>query len=64
MDTLFSPALIVHIGCGFILAAAGLLPILARKGSPLHRWAGRTFVALMSLLLAAAWVMTALRFNA
>jgi hypothetical protein len=64
MQTLFLPALTVHIGCGFILAVAGLLPILARKGSTLHRWAGRTFVALMSLLLSAAWVMTALRFNA
>lgn len=64
MDTLFPLALTVHIGCGFFLAVAGLLPILARKGSSLHRWAGRTFVALMSLLLATAWVMTALRFNA
>lgn len=64
METLFSPALALHVGCGFILVAVGLLPILTRKGSRLHRWAGRTFVVLMSVLLTAAWVMTALRFNA
>ena len=64
MDTLFSPTLAVHIGCGFALVVVGLLPILTRKGSRLHRGSGRTFVILMSVLLAAAWVMTALHFNA
>jgi uncharacterized membrane protein len=63
MDKLFSPTLAMHIGCGFALVAVGLLPILTRKGSRLHRLAGRTFVILMSVLLAAAWVMTALHFN-
>jgi uncharacterized membrane protein len=64
MDKLFSPTLALHIGCGFALVAVGLLPILTRKGSRPHRLAGRTFVILMSVLLAAAWVMTALHFNA
>lgn len=65
MDKLiFSPALAVHVGCGFLLVAIGLLPILTRKGSRLHRGSGRVFVALMSVLLAAAWVMTALHFSA
>ncbi len=64
MDKLFSPSLALHIGCGFLLVAIGLIPILTRKGSRLHRWSGRTFVGLMTLLLAAAWVMTALHFNA
>jgi uncharacterized membrane protein len=65
MDKLFfSPALALHIGCGFALVAVGLAPILSRKGSRLHRASGRVFVGLMSVLLAAAWVMTALRFNA
>jgi uncharacterized membrane protein len=65
MDKLiFSPALAVHVSAGFMLVAVGLVPILSRKGSRLHRWSGRLFVTLMSVLLAAAWVMTLLRFNA
>ncbi|WP_236632206.1 hypothetical protein [Caulobacter sp. BP25] len=65
MDKLiFSPALAVHITVGFMLVAVGLVPILSRKGARLHRWSGRLFVALMSVLLAAAWIMTLLRFNA
>ncbi|WP_454761637.1 hypothetical protein [Caulobacter segnis] len=64
MEKLFSPALALHVACGFALVAAGLLPILTRKGSRAHRWSGRTFVALMSVLLAAAWIMTALHFSA
>jgi uncharacterized membrane protein len=65
MDKLiFSPALAVHVSAGFLLVAVGLIPILSRKGAQLHRWSGRLFVALMSVLLAAAWIMTLLRFNA
>lgn len=64
MTQIFSPALALHVACGFALVAAGLLPILTRKGSRLHRLSGRLFVGLMSVLLAAAWVMTALHFNA
>lgn len=65
MDKLiFTPALAVHVTVGFILVAVGLVPILSRKGSWLHRWSGRLFAALMGVLLAAAWVMTLLRFNA
>ncbi|MBI1686843.1 DUF2306 domain-containing protein [Caulobacter hibisci] len=64
MDSLFSPALALHVACGLAAVAAGLVPILARKGSRLHRLAGRIFVGLMGTLLAAAWVMTALHFNA
>lgn len=65
MDTLiFSPALAVHVACGFALVAAGLAPILTRKGARLHCLAGRLFVVLMNVLLAAAWVMTTLHFSA
>lgn len=65
MDKLiFPPALALHVGCGLLLVGVGLLPILSRRGSRLHRASGRVFVGLMSALLAAAWVMTALRFNA
>ena len=64
MDKLFSPTLALHIFCGFALVVVGLLPILTRKGSRLHRLSGRTFVILMSVLLAAAWTMTIVHFNA
>ena len=64
MTWLFSPTLALHIAAGFLAVAAGLLPILSRKGSRLHRWSGRVFVTLMTVLLVAAWVMTALHFNA
>lgn len=64
MEKLFSPALALHIGCGFALVAIGLFPILTRKGSRSHRLSGRVFVALMSVLLAAAWMMTVIHFNA
>lgn len=64
MEQLFAPALALHITCGLAAAVVGLAPILTRKGSRLHRLSGRLFVALMGVMLAAAWVMTALHFNA
>lgn len=64
METLFAPTLCLHIACGLAAVAAGLAPILSRKGSRLHRLSGRLFVGLMGVMLAAAWVMTALHFNA
>ena len=64
MTPLFPPVLALHIACGFVLVVAGLAPIFSVKGSRLHRWSGRVFVGLMSVLLAAAWVMTAIHFNA
>ena len=65
MDKLiFTPALAIHVAVGFLLVAVGLVPLLSRKGSRPHRLSGRVFVLLMSVLLAAAWVMAALRFSA
>ena len=64
MTWLFNPALALHIAAGFLAVAAGLAPILTRKGSRAHRLAGRVFVGLMSVLLVAAWRMTALHFSA
>jgi uncharacterized membrane protein len=64
MTPIFLPTLALHVACGFLCVAAGLLPILSRKGSRPHRWSGRAFVALMSVLLVAAWAMTAIHFNA
>jgi uncharacterized membrane protein len=63
MTWLFSPVLALHLAAGFTAVAAGLLPILTAKGSRLHRLSGRVFAGLMSVLLVAAWVMTALHFN-
>ncbi len=63
MTDLFPPTLTLHIACGFAAVAAGLLPILTRKGSRAHRWAGRVFVVLMTTLLVGAWIMTVLHFN-
>ena len=55
--------LTIHIAAGLCVVGVGWLPILARKGSAWHRLSGRVFVGLMSVLLAAAWVMTVLRFT-
>lgn len=55
--------LTVHVAAGLCVVAVGWVPILARKGSRWHRLSGRAFAGLMSVLLAAAWVMTALRFT-
>jgi uncharacterized membrane protein len=64
MTSLFAPTLALHVACGFAAVGIGLVPILSRKGSPLHRGSGRVFAGLMGVLLVAAWVMTALHFNA
>lgn len=52
--------LIAHIGAGCIAVSGGLVAMLAPKGRPLHRYAGRTFffamavIALTALTLAIA----------
>lgn len=61
---IFQPTLALHISCGLLAAAAGFLPIVTRKGSRLHRLSGWIFTGLMAVMLACAWVMTALHFNA
>jgi len=60
----FLPLLIVHISTGFCAVLIGVVPILTRKGSRLHRLSGRVFAVLMTTLLVCAWGMTALRPNA
>lgn len=59
--TVFTSFLIVHISAGLCAVVVGLLPILSRKGSRLHRLSGRVFAGLVITLLACAWAMTALR---
>ena len=64
MTWLFTPTLALHITCGLLAVLAGLVPIMTRKGSRLHRVSGRIFASLMGVMLACAWLMTALHFNA
>ena len=59
--TAFTTLLIIHIGAGFCAVAVGVMPILTRKGSRLHRLSGQVFAGLMTILLICAWAMTALR---
>jgi uncharacterized membrane protein len=63
MEVLFTPTLILHISCGLGASLVGLAPIFTRKGSRVHRLSGRLFAALMTTLLACAWLMTALHFS-
>lgn len=63
MNAIFPSLLGLHIACGMLACLVGAIPILSRKGAPLHRLAGRVFVGLTAVLLASAWAMTALRFN-
>lgn len=64
MDAIFYPILALHITAGLLAVVAGIVPILSRKGSRLHRLSGRVFAWLMGILLAGAWLMTAIHFNA
>lgn len=64
MEPLFKPALFIHVSCGLLATIVGLAPLVTRKGSRLHRLSGRVFAWLMGVLLACAWLMTALHFSA
>lgn len=55
--------LVIHVVAGLGSVLIGIAPILTRKGSRAHRLTGRLFAGLMTVLLAAAWVMTALKMN-
>lgn len=61
--TIFQVLLAVHIAAGLGAVAVGIAPVLTRKGSPAHRLAGRAFATLMAVLLACAWVMTAMKID-
>ena len=55
--------LALHIAAGLGAVLIGIAPVLSRKGSRLHRLSGRAFAGLMTVLLACAWAMTALKMN-
>lgn len=63
MTDLFTPVLIVHITLGLAATALGLPPVLTRKGSRTHRLFGRIYAWTMGLMLACAWLMTAIHFS-
>ncbi len=62
----YSPGLIVHFSAGILAVAAGLIALLVRKGSSLHRSSGKIFSVAM-LLMASSGAILALmkgqRFN-
>lgn len=64
MTELFTPLLALHIAMGFAAVVVGLAPMLTAKGSRPHRLSGRLFVVVMTILLVAAWLMTAMHFSA
>ena len=54
---MFKPVLIVHIAAGSIALASMWVPLLARKGSTLHRRAGWVFVAAMATVATSAVIL-------
>jgi hypothetical protein len=50
-----------HIAAGIVALAAFWLPLLARKGGPLHRRAGWVYAAAMWIAAATAWGVCAFR---
>lgn len=61
--SIYPLVLALHIATGLGAVLTGIAPVLTRKGSRAHRLAGRVFAVLMAILLACAWVMTALKMN-
>ncbi len=59
--SIYPAVLVLHIATGLGAVLVGLAPVLTRKGSRAHRLSGRIFSGLMVVLLACAWLMTAMR---
>lgn len=51
---------LLHIAAGTVALFAGLIPMLGRKGGPVHRRAGRVYVGAMITVALTAVVLTAL----
>jgi len=54
MKTLLEALLFAHVAGGVVALISFWVPALTRKGSPLHRKAGRVYVRAMSVVLATA----------
>ena len=60
MYPLFQAALIFHVACGALALLVFWVPVLSRKGSPLHRKAGRLFVFGMTAIAVSGVVLSSL----
>lgn len=63
MTSIFFPVLALHIFCGLICVVIGLIPLITQKGGRVHRLSGRIYAGVMTMLLIAAWIMTAIHFS-
>ena len=53
--SLYSTTLIIHLSCGTLALVSFWLAAAARKGSPGHRWAGRSYmIAMLGVIVSGA----------
>lgn len=62
MQTLLKALLFAHVAGGAVALIAFWIPALTRKGSPLHRKAGRVYVRGMSVILATSLPLSLVSF--
>ncbi|MEW6690774.1 MAG: DUF2306 domain-containing protein [Pseudomonadota bacterium] len=55
MANAFTPAIWIHLGAALAALVLGGFLFLARKGTPAHRIAGRTWAALMLVTALSTW---------
>jgi len=56
---LFEPVIAVHVLAAVLAVCLGLLVLAARKGTPLHRRAGRAWVVAMTVTAAGSFLIDA-----
>jgi hypothetical protein len=59
--TIISVLKFVHVVAGTVSLAALGIPLLSRKGGPLHRRAGWIYAAAIGVIVATTWILCALR---
>ncbi len=59
METIRSALLAIHVAAGFAALILFWVPALAKKGSPLHRRAGRWYTAAMTFITVTGFVLAA-----
>lgn len=63
MENILTCVLILHVVSGFIALTTGATALLAAKGRPVHRKAGRIYFWAMALVFATALALAGFRFN-